>query len=112
MSTSPSPSASQPNTTSAKRGGPKGPRTLKPRFEVQGQVPRKKVTFELPETALKILADYAAFLSNGGGYTVLTDSIVERLLKELARDNAFKAHLARLESKARPGARSAEGGQA
>ena len=96
----------------SKRGGPKGPRVVKPRFEVQGHIPRKKVTFELPETAIKLLADYAAFLSNGGGYTVSSDSIVERLVDELARDKAFKAHLARLDSKARPGAHAMEGGRA
>jgi hypothetical protein len=99
-------SAASPNTT--KRGGPKGPRAVKPRFEVQGLIPRKKLTLELPETALKLLSDYAAFLSNSGGYTVSTDSIVERLVDELARDRAFKAFLARAESKPRPGAHATE----
>ena len=95
-----------------KRQGPKAPRVVKPRFEVQGLIPRKKATFELKETALKLLGDYATFLSNSGGYTVSVDSIVERLVDELARDKAFTAYLARLESKARPGAHAMEGSPA
>ena len=65
----------------------------KPKFLVEGTVPRKKISFEIKVTAAHCIAEYARYLSNQGGFTVSPDAIVERLAEELVRDKNFKAHL-------------------
>jgi hypothetical protein len=68
----------------------------RPRFEVQGQVPRKKISLDLKVTASQLIGDYAQFLSKQGGCPVTPEAIVERLVEELARDKAFKLYMASL----------------
>lgn len=68
-------------------------KSTKPKFLVEGTVPRKKVSFEIKVTAAHCIAEYAKYLSNQGGFTVSPDAIVERLAAELVRDKNFKAHL-------------------
>lgn len=85
-----------------KRQAPKKVRTPKPRYDVTGVIPRKKVSFELLETTLASLTVYARFLSNRSGYAVTPDAMVDRLAAELARDKTFKTFLAESAGEVKP----------
>jgi|GEM_PF-5758734 len=70
----------------------RAPRVPRAKFHVEGQVPTKKMTLELKETAIESLEAYAAFVGNRSGYTVSVAAIVERLAAELERDKVFTAY--------------------
>ena len=68
-------------------------RSSRPRFQVEGSIPRKRVSFDLKVTSAQLIWEYAKYLSNQGGYTVTPEAIVERLAEELTRDKHFNAYL-------------------
>lgn len=79
-------------SSSRRKTATRAPRSPRPKFHVEGQVPTKKLSLDLKVTAVESLEAYAAFVGNQSGYTVSVSAIVERLAAELERDKVFKAH--------------------
>ena len=62
---------------------------LSPRLAVELPVEVQKKSFALKAPTLKLLADYAAFLSAHHGAAIDEDRVLEGLVGGLCRDRAF-----------------------
>lgn len=94
---------------SRRKASSRAPRSPRPKFHVEGQIPTKKLTLDLKVTTVESLEAYAAFVGNRSGYTVSVSAIVERLAAELERDKIFKAYREEAAKSGRPiGATSRE----
>lgn len=64
-----------------------------PRLTVELPVEAQKKSFSLKVPTLKILADYAAFLSAHHRQTIEEERVLESLVAELGKDKAFASWL-------------------
>lgn len=81
--------AAKPKETKPKPPKPKA--SVTPRIAVELPVESQKKSFSLKAPTVKLLADYAAFLSAHYGLPIDEDRVLEGAIALLAKDRAFAA---------------------
>lgn len=80
-----------PRVKDQRAGGQREPQLTAPRLAVEVPVGVQKKTYTLKAPTLKLLTEYAAFLSAHHQVTIDEDRVVESLAGQLAKDPAFIA---------------------
>jgi hypothetical protein len=79
--------------SSVKRAGgaPKGPRAPRPKLSVAMETPRRKVSYEIRESAEALIARYAEFLTQYERFPVSPSAVIEGMVKSVIEgDELFK----------------------
>ena len=92
MTTTPPTASSVSSESTSKRGGaPKGARAPRPKLSVAMETPRRKVSYEIRESAEALIARYAEFLTQYERFPVSPSAVIEGMVKSVIEgDELFK----------------------